>query len=763
MSSRRSRSDAAVSLFPFLAVLVCAMGALILLLLAMTQKIRQQQLAREQALRQQITTPVVAPPARPVPRRAPPAPVVSPVNEEFAAERRRRRAAWQQALEDAQSRRTDEQLAAEAAQQAVASANQKLDQSRARLQEARDRSRRLGSERQSLEASARKLLQEQEQVGEQVALTERDLSALKQRLANASTRFELIPYDGTSGTVRRPIYIECTDKGFRILPEDEFLPFASFRGFGESFNPLLNGVRVLVNYWNQKRHAGGPDEPEPYLLFLVRPSGTLSFYDARKLLERVSTPFGYELIEEDFPLQTPKPDAMAQSLLREAITDTLAMRDRSDQIPEAKDAYAGIDRRSVGTSRAPLRILPDSNDAGYGSGSGLAGGVEWMNEGDRSRSGTPGTGRTGLSGSAEGRGGSHNQPASGSGAGRDASGGVESEVAAQLRAGSGATGKIGGGSGQRPAAMPARVGLGADGRNLDAPQGADTAALSVPSGAAGMVRRAAPATLAEAGSGSSRSLDGAVRGARPTGENGSEPPLPPELPGEEASSDPTPPDGQSAADPAGSPERAVRRTPTGAEPVLQRIPEEGEAWRGERPPGPNYRPAQAGSERSAAPRTARGNPSSGRPQHPTIGDQVGSGMQHQRLGEPSRDERTTKRWGYVQGRATIGLEKKLEIHVYINRILIGPGDAVLRVGEGETREQLVERVLEEIELSTQGWGRPPNNFYWIPAIRFVVYPGGNQHYERLHAPLREAGLFSTVGFALEATPPARALTPEAAK
>ena len=39
----RKRHQNSISLFPFLAVLVCAMGALILLLLVLTRKIRHEQ------------------------------------------------------------------------------------------------------------------------------------------------------------------------------------------------------------------------------------------------------------------------------------------------------------------------------------------------------------------------------------------------------------------------------------------------------------------------------------------------------------------------------------------------------------------------------------------------------------------------------------------------------------------------------------------------------------------------------------------------
>ena len=48
MSRRQARSTNSVSLFPFLAVLVCAMGALIFLLLVTTRRIRSQSIARAQ-------------------------------------------------------------------------------------------------------------------------------------------------------------------------------------------------------------------------------------------------------------------------------------------------------------------------------------------------------------------------------------------------------------------------------------------------------------------------------------------------------------------------------------------------------------------------------------------------------------------------------------------------------------------------------------------------------------------------------------------
>ena len=65
MSARRSTTPS-VQLFPFLAVLVCVMGALIFLLLVTTRRIRQQAIERAAAveLQQQFEAGLLTPPPR---------------------------------------------------------------------------------------------------------------------------------------------------------------------------------------------------------------------------------------------------------------------------------------------------------------------------------------------------------------------------------------------------------------------------------------------------------------------------------------------------------------------------------------------------------------------------------------------------------------------------------------------------------------------------------------------------------------------------
>ncbi|MBI3864857.1 MAG: hypothetical protein HY290_23520, partial [Planctomycetia bacterium] len=87
---RRHTSASSMSLFPFLDTLVCTMGALILMLLAMTPRIKERALARQAAQAPVAAVPVAAEPeAEPEPE-APAAAVAAPPQVDFTAERQRR-------------------------------------------------------------------------------------------------------------------------------------------------------------------------------------------------------------------------------------------------------------------------------------------------------------------------------------------------------------------------------------------------------------------------------------------------------------------------------------------------------------------------------------------------------------------------------------------------------------------------------------------------------------------------------------------------
>jgi hypothetical protein len=117
------------------------------------------------------------------------------------------------------------------------------------------------------------------------------------------------------------------------------------------------------------------------------------------------------------------------------------------------------------------------------------------------------------------------------------------------------------------------------------------------------------------------------------------------------------------------------------------------------------------------------------------------------------DHMRHRRWGQSSLDAAIGLERPVTIQASADRLMIGNAPGLL-VGQGETRDQLLGAVATAIDQQAQDWGRPPDGFYWIPSVKFIISPGGNQHYERLHGPLSRWGIASKVEYTLNAPAPA---------
>lgn len=345
MAARRPRTSQGISLFPFLAVLVCVMGSLIFLLLVTTTRIRAESVARAleelrpvEIVPELLPTPVEAPARLVVEPEAgleiyespdlPPQPVTVEEPVEDARPAAALAAAWSSKVEGLTRQRderlrqlTQRRLLADAAAKKVVS----LQEDIARLEA-------------ELSAAARKLDQAASQGVSEAdrRLIEQQILALRQRLKDAETqqaaggKFAVLPVDPISGTSRRPILIECMQDSLRFLPENIELTAADLAGFPERVNPLLAGTAALVDYWleHDRKEAGGKQAAEPYVLLLVRPEGTVGYYVAMQLLAPLKTQHGYELIEADTALQPPPLDPAARDACQNAINRLLAERER---------------------------------------------------------------------------------------------------------------------------------------------------------------------------------------------------------------------------------------------------------------------------------------------------------------------------------------------------------------------------------------------------------------------------------------------------
>jgi len=342
MAMRLSRKGAGwnptggLSLFPFLAVLICVMGGLIVLLVVLTRHARVQAIRTAQAAASQKKV----------------------------------------SLEEIHQQRELLQWQAEQIRDSRAKTEAQLAEARLQLSGAEDHLRKL---RQELEQ-----LQRAWQALEQTVLPSADLAPLEDRLRQLQAEivrtkhlaaqknqteqkpqvsYAIIPYQGPHGTQRRPIYIECRHEAIILQPEGIVLTPRDFEGPLTQENPLARAVRAVREYWAAQ--AGGLSEAqEPYPLLLVRPDGIVAYYTAREALAEWGSEFGYELIGQDWQLRFPPADPQLAQILREEV-----------QLARARqEVLAKIAPRVAGRTRPVYRVGPrgiqleDSGGGGGGSG-----------------------------------------------------------------------------------------------------------------------------------------------------------------------------------------------------------------------------------------------------------------------------------------------------------------------------------------------------------------------------------------------------------
>src|SRR6516165_676567 len=276
-----------VDTFPFLAVLLCAMGSLILLLLVFDR--RAKVVARSKAA--EIAAEIAAKKAK----------AGSVDQEEWERKvRQLHELLVQQQIElqnqlrailgnknTALQRLKDEELEIISLHKAIGDQKADLDKKRTELAIRRgvlaNASAREKAAQKDLERFAREL--------DQLERTLHDLQAVKRR---EKETYSLVPYHGKHGANRRPIYVECA--GYSLV----------FHPGGKSFSPLsvspAEFLSEVVRLGGKIPHQSDPDkEPDSaYVLFLVRPNGIVTYYKAQALMKELNLDYGYEFVEADW-------------------------------------------------------------------------------------------------------------------------------------------------------------------------------------------------------------------------------------------------------------------------------------------------------------------------------------------------------------------------------------------------------------------------------------------------------------------------------
>ncbi len=272
--TRRKESILAPALFPFLAVMVCTIGALVFILTIAVTNAAQSAKLEVETVRQKIQD-----------------------EGAFVAA----------ATDDLLAQRDELRESIDRAREQLTHLDQHIDEIALQI-EGLEQQAKIISAQSDVKTNNDQLEVESQQA--KIAALKAEMSTLESIVAEleketktAKKAFSIIPYAGPNGTARRPIYLECTAEGVIIQPEGKLLTLQDLSPPHGPGNPLDACLRTIRR--ELQRSDGNSYIATPYPLLLVRPTGITSYSLARSAMAAWDDQHGYELIEADLPLAFP--------------------------------------------------------------------------------------------------------------------------------------------------------------------------------------------------------------------------------------------------------------------------------------------------------------------------------------------------------------------------------------------------------------------------------------------------------------------------
>jgi hypothetical protein len=342
------KAAASIALFPFLAVLLCTMGGLIILLVVIARHAKQQAAVDSQST---IT-----------------------------------------ARDDLEVRRSDLQWRRDHLRAARDKTAEDLADRRKVISHLEDHVRRLRDQISQLERATSEFEHDAAAKQQDTAKLRARLEDLRQQTREAqeeidknrrsrpkSQSYAIIPYDGPHQTHRRPIYIECRENAIVLQPEGIELADTDFIGPPGPGNPLAAGLRAareyLVKYGGNDPAGSG----EPYPLLLVRPDGILAYYTAREAMSSWGSDFGYEFIDQNWEIKFKPPEAGLAVAISRAVDDArhrqqaLALAAPRLLTSRQRQAYRAGRAGNAAAGNVPGSRGAESGSVGTNVGSGVGG------------------------------------------------------------------------------------------------------------------------------------------------------------------------------------------------------------------------------------------------------------------------------------------------------------------------------------------------------------------------------------------------------
>ena len=320
MRARASRNDAGMDLFPFMAVLICTVGALIMLLVVMVQQARvKASQPRDSVVRQQRQADELAA-------------LAQQRQEELAEYERKKRAAEQK-----QFKYDELKWKAELMRESYGASVANLADQRKILSHLESHARELSEQASRMQreadlialqaknaASEKAHQQSLQDLDAAIASAKTQLEKAKAELESQEPKYVLIPYEGPNGTTRRPVYIECLSDRVVLRPENITLIGEDFLAPLTIDNPLARALRAKREFLQDNGLIGPEDEPYP--LLVVRPGAAASYAAARSAMKAWESEFGYELVEADVDLDYLDADPRLVDLLEDVVLETRGKR-----------------------------------------------------------------------------------------------------------------------------------------------------------------------------------------------------------------------------------------------------------------------------------------------------------------------------------------------------------------------------------------------------------------------------------------------------
>ena len=328
------RADNPVSLFPFLSVLICTMGTLILLLVVISRNTRTQAAEKMGINTNEIIAELD---------------VEAQTLEVFARDLQQTKARTITDIENEKAR--------------LATLESVIENMVAETKRAETAIRELENNRGSQNSEVAQLKEALAAKREALQLAEAELKQLQEHVAEKKGSYAIIPYRGINGTERRPMYIECRKDCVIIQPEGIVLREDDFLTASHPDNPLDAILRAAsLHYTEQERVPRGT---KPYPLIIVRPDGIDSYYAVRESVKSWGEQFGYELVESDWNLEFPPPDGALKQRLEMQLA---ASRER--MIPYKNmlmQRYLAAQRHTGGNTGPSQGGLSQGGTSQYGS------------------------------------------------------------------------------------------------------------------------------------------------------------------------------------------------------------------------------------------------------------------------------------------------------------------------------------------------------------------------------------------------------------